>query len=334
MQSKLGNVIARLAGAVCWSCLCALATGAYAQEPEPAAAEQGAEHVARGELEDDEGATIAAEAAPADGQTQEPSPWQEGPKKLELGHDIALELPAEYDFLPMPQAGKLMESMGNLYNDNLLGLVAGRSEDSTWFITLRYDEEGYVKDDESVDGDELLEDMRESLPELNEQREQQGFPALTLDGWDEKPHYDKAKHQLVWCLRVSDKEGSSANYNTRVLGRKGHVSINLVTDPARVAADKPHAMALLAATRFTQGSRYEDFDASTDKVAEYGLAGLVAGGAGLGALKLVKLGLLAKMWKLILAVLIAGKKAVLIALLGLGAFLKRLFSRGSSAEES
>ena len=123
----------------------------------------------------------------------------------------------------------------------------------------------------------LLDDMRDSLPEVNEEREQQGFSPLALDGWDDPPHYDKDNHHLVWCLRVSDKEGASSNYNTRVLGRKGHVSINLVTDPARVATDKPHALALLKATQFTAGSRYEDFDASTDKVAEYGLAGLVAG---------------------------------------------------------
>ena len=172
--------------------------------------------------------------------------------------------------------------------------------------------------------------MRDSLPELNEQRAEQGFPALALDGWDEPPHYDKDNHHLVWCLRVSDKEGSSANYNTRVLGRKGHVSINLVTETARVAADKPHALALLKATQFVQGSRYQDFNESTDEVAEYGLAGLVAGGAGLGALKLVKLGLLAKMWKVILAALIAGKKVILLGILAIGAGIKKLFSRSKS----
>ena len=177
------------------------------------------------------------------------------PKKIDLGKGIALDLPAEYDFLAMPEAGKFMESMGNLYNENLLGLVAGRAEDSPWFITLRYDEDGYVKDDESVDGDDLLEEMRDSLPDVNEERQEQGLPALSIDGWDEPPHYDKGNHHLVWCLRVSDKESSSANYNTRVLGRKGHVSINLVIEPARVATDKPHALALLKATQFVSGSR-------------------------------------------------------------------------------
>ena len=30
---------------------------------------------------------------------------------------------------------------------------------------------------------------------------------------------------------------------------------------------------------FSPGSRYEDYNAATDKLAEYGVAGLVAGGA-------------------------------------------------------
>jgi uncharacterized membrane-anchored protein len=318
MQSNSSDVIARISIAMCLSTASLIAGLAQAQSEavEPAAAQAVAA---------DPAADLGAPAEP-----EAPSPWQPGPKQLDLGKGIALDLPADYDFLPMPEAGKLMESMGNLYNENLLGLVAARDDQSPWFITLRYDEDGYVKDDDSVDGDELLESMRDSLPEVNEEREAQGFAPLTLDGWDEKPHYDKVKHHLVWCLRVSDKEGSSANYNTRVLGRKGHVSINLVTDPARVATDKPHALAMLAATKFVDGSRYEDFDAATDKVAEYGLAGLVAGGAGLGAMKLVKLGLLAKMWKVILAAIIAGKKAIILLAVALVAGIKKLFSRSTT----
>jgi uncharacterized membrane-anchored protein len=254
-------------------------------------------------------------------------PWQPGPRKIALGHDIEFDLPAAYSFLGQPQAGKVMESMGNLYNDDLLGLVIGGEEKAAWFVTLRYDAEGYIKDDESVDADELLGKMRDGLDEFNDERKSKGFPPLKLDGWDEKPHYDRSAHHLVWCLRVSDKDGSSANFNTRVLGRKGFVSINLVTDPQRVQLDKQHASVVLASTRFLPGSRYEDFNRSTDKVAEYGLAGLVLGGAGLGALKLVKLGLIAKFWKVLVAALIAGKKAVIALFVAGAAGVKRLFAR-------
>ena len=58
---------------------------------------------------------------------------------------------------------------------------------------------------------------------------------------------------------------------------------------------------MLAATTFKTGARYEDFDKKTDKVAEYGLMGLILGGAGLGGAKVVKVGLLAACFKFLIA---------------------------------
>jgi len=124
------------------------------------------------------------------------------------------------------------------------------------------------------------------------------------------------------------------NYNTRVLGRRGYASLNLVTDPEQLAGFKPEAAVLLSGIHFAAGARYEDFDAKSDKTAEYGLAGLIAAGAGLGAAKLVKIGLLAKFWKLALAALIAGKKVIVLALAGLAAYLKRLFGARKKSSEA
>jgi hypothetical protein len=55
----------------------------------------------------------------------------------------------------------------------------------------------------------------------------------------------------------------------------------------------------------------------------------VLGGAGLGAAKLIKLGLLAKFWNVIAAALLAGKKFVVLAVLAVAGFVKRLFGRKS-----
>ena len=66
---------------------------------------------------------------------------------------------------------------------------------------------------------------------------------------------------------------------------------------------------------FTSGNRYAEFMAG-DKVAEYGLTALVAGGAGAA---LAKSGLLAKMWKAIVLGAIAafaGLKKVLAGVFG------------------
>jgi uncharacterized membrane-anchored protein len=274
------------------------------------------------------GASAAASAAATEDSAEEPkeaSLWTAGPAHVTLGHDVAVDLPAAYAFLPKEPAAKALEANGSLYNENLLGIIASADHSTDWFAVLRYDEEGYIKDDEKVDAAELLSSLKEGTEEANEERKKRGFSPLTIDGWSEEPRYDKSQHHLVWALLVSDPEGKSVNYNTRILGRKGFVSLNVVTDPEKLTMYKPHAATLLGGTKFGSGARYEDFDSKTDKVAEYGLAGLVMAGAGLGAAKLVKLGLLAKFWKVIIAAVIAGKKAIVVAAIAVGAYLKKLF---------
>lgn len=264
------------------------------------------------------GAAPESEAAPH-------LPWQLGPLHTDLGHELSLDLNEHYMFLAHDPAVQLLERMGNFYNDGVLGIATSTDVAGEWFVVIRYDEEGYVKDDEQIDADDLLKSLREGVDEVNTQRKEHGFQALALDGWAEPPHYDRSAHQLIWGLIVSDPGGKSVNYNTRVLGRRGYASLNLITDPNQLAGFKSEATVLLSGTKFAAGSRYEDFDAKSDKTAEYGLAGLVAAGAGLGAAKLVKIGLLAKFWKVVVAALLAGKKLIVVALAGIGAYLKKLF---------
>ena len=61
------------------------------------------------------------------------------------------------------------------------------------------------------------------------------------------------------------------------LGREGFISLNLITALKDIDKDKRHAQVLLDALHHEDGKRYADFNASTDKVAEYGLAALVGG---------------------------------------------------------
>jgi uncharacterized membrane-anchored protein len=254
-----------------------------------------------------------------------PSGWEQGPKHVALGHELSLELPGNYAFLPPALGAKLLEKNGSFHNEDLLGLVASTDPNEDWFVVARFEDSGFIKDDEKLDADEILEALRDGAKEANEERQQRGFKPLNVDGWSEPPRYEPAQHHMVWALIVSDTDGKSVNLNTRILGRKGYVSLNLVTDPQKLAAYRGHATTLLAATHFDDGARYADFNEKTDKVAEYGLAGLVLAGAGLGAAKLVKLGLLAKFSKVIIGLLIAGKKFVVLALVAIGAFLKKVF---------
>ena len=257
-----------------------------------------------------------------------------GTKKADLGHDLELAVPAGHIFLPKADAAKLMEANGSFYNDNLLGVVSSADENSNWFVVVRYEDEGYIKDDEQIDAKELLTAIQEGTEEGNKERVERGFKPMHVKGeWGEAPHYDKARHHLIWELSAVGEEGdTSVNYNTRVLGRRGYVSMNLVVGPEGLAAGKPEVAQLLGGLQFKPGARYEDFEEGKDKAAEFGLAGLVLGGAGLGAAKLVKVGLLAKASKFILAFLLAAKKLIIVLIAGIAAFVRRLFGGKKDAE--
>jgi len=267
-------------------------------------------------------------AAPAPSSDAPPTPlhWLGGPRTIDLGHDITLDLPERHAFLAGPEAAKLLEKNGSFHNEDLAGFVVGKADGAKWFVTIRYNEEGYVKDTESIDAAQLLQAIKDGTEEANKERVERGFHAFHVQDWSEPPHYDKAMHRLVWGLTVAGEDGTDINFNTRVLGRRGIASLNLVCDPADLAAEKPEVADLLAGTRFNSGARYDDFDAKRDKVAEYGLAGLILGGVGLGAAKLVKIGLIAKFWNVILAALLAAKKAIVVAVAGGAAYVRRLFA--------
>ena len=182
----------------------------------------------------------------------------------------------------------------------------------------------HIKDDDARDwnADDLLKSYREGTEAGNEERQKLGVPALEVIGWAEKPAYDAATHRLVWAMSSREKgapagEPQGVNYNTYVLGREGYFMLNLVTGLDDLPRDKPAALGLLQALDFNEGQRYADFNASTDRVAEYGLAALVVGVAA------KKLGLLAA------AGLFFAKffKVILVGLALVGAGATRLFKR-------
>ncbi|MGO8996898.1 MAG: DUF2167 domain-containing protein [Polyangiaceae bacterium] len=268
--------------------------------------------------------TAAADAEP-------PLPWKEGPQVIDLGHGATMALPEGRRFLGMPEAAKVMKKLGNLNTESLLGIAVSAADDADYLVSVRYEDEGFIKDDESIDSKAILESIRSGETEYNEERKRQGFPPIHADGWSEEPRYDKQAHELVWALLVSADGKPSVNLNTRVLGRKGYVAVNLIAAPDDLPRYRDDGIAFVRATTFDKGSRYEDFNKSTDKVAEYGLAGLILGGVGLGVVKAAKVGVLAAFWKPILAFLLAAKKAVLVGIAAIVGYFRKLFSRREKA---
>jgi uncharacterized membrane-anchored protein len=196
-------------------------------------------------------------------------------------------------------------------------MVVPRTDDHSFsFYDVAYHDAGYVKDDDARNwnADQLLDQVREGTAEANKHRVDMGVPELDVVGWIEKPSYDTATHQLVWSIAARDK-GSPAgdpdgvNSRTLVLGREGYMSMTLVTDKAHFDALRPRTAALLDGLKFDAGKRYVDFSSGTDRVAEFGLAALVAGVAA------KKLGLIA------LAAAFAIKFAKIIGIAVIGAMV-------------
>ena len=231
----------------------------------------------------------------------------EGPADIKLADQATLKIAAGQAFVPTAEAAKLLQAMGNRSGTDLLGMILpmGKAE---WMVVARNVKAGYIKDDDARDwkADELLKDIREGTEQSNSERKSRGIPEMEIVGWVQPPTYDAAAQRLVWSLSSKDKGAPDSadkgvNYNTYALGREGYISLNLVTEMKTIEQEKAVAHALLASLNFNDGKRYADFNSSTDKVAEYGLAALIGGVAAkkLGLLAVIGVFLL-KFWKILL----------------------------------
>ncbi len=245
-----------------------------------------------------------------------------GPQDVAIAAQATLKLPAGYLFIPQPNAAAVLNAMGNPGKDpRLQGLIFPAERDS-WFMTVRFDAAGYIKDDDARDwnADDLLKSYREGTEQANAERKKMGTAEIEVLGWAEKPAYDAATHRLVWAMSSKERGAAATdtqgvNYNTYALGREGYFSLNLVTDLSDLPKHRAHAATMLSALEFDSGKRYADFNASTDRVAEYGLAALVAGVAA------KKLGLLA----IAFAFLAKFAKVIFIALAVFGGGIYKFF---------
>jgi len=251
-----------------------------------------------------------------------------GPKKIVLGDNLAtLDLPKGYVFYGKDQTMKLMEQLGNRADGTELGLVLSQKKDEQdYLVLIEYEDTGHVKDDEQIDKDKLLDAMKEGTEAQNEERKEKGISAVHVTGWMEEPRYEKAVHHVIWAPKGTvEGEGDIVNYNTRILGRTGVLSVNLMCGAESLAKRKPAAEAVLKATSFNEGKKYEDFKEG-DKLAEYGIMGLILGGSAILAKKTGLIALAYILLKKGLLLLLALKKFAIFIVLGVVAVARKGFS--------
>ena len=273
---------------------------------------------------------ICALALAASVYAAEKSPFKkadflQGPVKAKLGGMAEIQVPEGYTFTGAEGTKKLMEMMGNTVDGSELGFLAPTN--SNWFVLFEFDDSGYVKDDDKdkLDADAILDSIRRGTEQANKQRKKMGIPPVNVVGWEQPPKYDPETHNLEWCIRGESEGEPVVNYNTRVLGRKGVMRVTVVGDPEEVKTALPDFKHLMTGYNFQSGQTYAEYKPG-DKVAQYGLAALVVGGAAVGAAKLGLFASLAvilkKAWKLIVVAVVAVAAAV-------KKFFARLFGRSN-----
>ncbi len=244
-----------------------------------------------------------------------------------VGTVAEVQLTDGWLFLDGAAGRRFLKDIGNQPGPAILGVaIPPDFAESHAFAVYSYADEGHVGDDEAPDYDQLLADMKESTVEESKDRKQSGLGSVELLGWAEPPHYDKAQHKLYWATRLKfgEEDGLTLNYNVRVLGRAGHLVVNGVGDIDQLTLVAEHSKHLLAVTEFVAGQRYSDFDASTDKLAAYGIGGLIAGGLA------VKVGLFAKLGLLLKLAI----KPILVGLVVIGGLLAKIFGGRKKARDA
>lgn len=244
-----------------------------------------------------------------------------------------LDIPAEFYFLDPADTKKvLVDLWGNPPGsaEGHLGMVFpakyAPDADKAWGSVIDYLKDGYVSDADALTTDftELLAQLKEASAENNIEREKQGYDPITLVGWASPPHYDLETHTMHWARDLIFGKDPNAphtlNYSVRILSREGVLQMNFVSGLEQLDEIKSGLPGVTGMVQFDAGQAYADFKEG-DAVAAYGMAGLIAAGA--GAKVAAKAGLLA------VALAFLKKGGVLVVIAGAAAmrFFKGLLGR-------
>src|SRR5690606_327760 len=160
--------------------------------------------------------------------------------QIQLPNSVAtLNVPESFYYLsPADTERVLVEAWGNPSEGLIQGMLFPAHvtplDPEAWGVTIDFDEDGYVSDDDAADMnyDDLLAQMQAETLEVNPDRVAAGYPAIELMGWAASPHYDAGRRQLYWAqeLKFGDDPAHILNYNIRALGRRGVLVMNFIAD--------------------------------------------------------------------------------------------------------
>ena len=194
-------------------------------------------------------------------------------------------------------------------------------------MLFAYVDSGFVSLDDwtEIDPKQLLEGFRKGAEEDNEYRRCHNGEEIHVIDWIQEPTLDRSISTVYWAIEVEGGTGERVvNSMALRLGRKGFELLNWVTDNASYKHFGGDLDVMLRAHSFDAGFHYSD-RISSDKVASYGIAGLVAATVGAKFGKAAVIGGL--------GLLKAFKGVIAACFAGLFYFLKGLFKRGSDGQD-
>lgn len=254
--------------------------------------------------------------------------WVHGPATVRLYGGAEFDVPTGYKALSSPDANDFIALEGNPRPTIQEYIITPDINQDTWFAVVEYNNAGHVDDSGQINADALLNSQQISNENDLKERASQGLPPLRLIGWQLQPDYDPLSHRLEWSFRYQANNGLVVNLNTRILTRLGFYRALLVTMPETFSHDTAEFNSVLNSLKVDTSNQYSDYR-SGDKLAEYGLAGLIGGGAVAVA---AKTGILAAVFAGVAKIFGAlGLKTIGVAIFGaiiaVFAAIKNLFKR-------
>jgi uncharacterized membrane-anchored protein len=232
--------------------------------------------------------------------------WEEhGVHELNLSNS-KIDLPKGY-FMLLGEHAKMERLINGDSSTNETIDAVIYSKDKKNNVVLEYFPEGYIKLDDwdKVDSDAMLTEISEGTEEYNKERAKLGLEPFHVVGWIKPPHLNKNTNTVYWSLEAKDDEHSFVNSIALRLSRNGYEKFTLITDKETFTSGPNVLQKILKVHNFDSGYRYEDHIPG-DKIAEYGIAALVAASVGAKIAKATGLLLLLKKFAALIVAAVAG----------------------------
>ncbi|MFY0254293.1 DUF2167 domain-containing protein [Chitinophaga sp. 30R24] len=196
----------------------------------------------------------------------------------DLGNGIILNVPAGYRLLDASQTRVLVEHLwSNPEDSNTRGMLLpermGPMDKNFRGIVITFEPSGHLEEQVAtkINYNKLLLDMEDALRYQNVLRRQKGAGIITGMYWAFPPFFDKRNHLLHWgrVLRFENNLPPVLNYEIRLLGRRGAICFTAIGKVTEMQQIRKQLQMIIAATHFTNGNTYADFNPNTDPLANW-----------------------------------------------------------------